>query len=169
MADHIRIESSSLPSSTARPYLKSRAEALRGIRIGSLMHGTPEAIPIRQGIPGLLRFSPADDACHETLAWSWHGWRHTPITWLNFNLYLGTRRFKLGTRHCGPGNCERVICVFEAPELRALLKELLCWTSTEMESYSSETCTVLGIQLLVQRAILEGETVLWWEWPYPYA
>jgi hypothetical protein len=62
-----RIQSNS-PACPTDP-VKSRARILRGIRLASLMSGTPEAIPVCNGKPLFLRSITSHDPCQKGLMW----------------------------------------------------------------------------------------------------
>jgi hypothetical protein len=100
----------------------SRVQVLRGIRLLSLIYGTPEAIPIRGKQQDLRVPAAAHNACHSMLT-CWCGvdttrYRCCPLLYLD--VYVDGPKRRMWKVGCG--KCQRL--VLEGHQLEAVLRSL---------------------------------------------
>jgi hypothetical protein len=66
----------------------SWVQILRGVRLGSLTHGIPEAIPIWLGQPLFPKCSPARDPCQASVVWACdHRYMQSPMYTMTHDLW----------------------------------------------------------------------------------
>lgn len=152
-----RIHSTHPLSSKGQSRVRSRARILRRIRIASLMHGVPEAIPLWGGRPMFLPANTGQDLCPMSLDWeSDTVGRHSPLFCLPGIMRDGcARKLRLLDRL-------DIILILEKPQLEALLGEIAPLLTLEV----SGTVTLPDIDQLLRTAIQSGQPVLlrqWWK------
>jgi hypothetical protein len=141
-----------------RCHARSRANILRGIRIGSLMHGTPEAIPIWLDQLVFPRVYTTPDTSLPTPYWySTARCTRSPLCLLTNSMWgLHTHVFQM--------QMWIELAVIETPQLQRVLLEVACQQTEDVASSS----TLMEIEGAVRAAIKNGEIVLLRRWGNPY-
>jgi hypothetical protein len=146
------------PGASAREE-RSFLQTLRGIRLGSLIHGKPEAIPLRKGNPYFPR-------CHTS-----HGPQgKASAVWLcdirftRTSLYALTRNmWGLRTQIFSVPSAYQRMFVLEPPQLKLMLAEVRTRLKGEVEHAS----TLMEIESVMGAAIRDGQPALILKWMKP--
>jgi hypothetical protein len=131
----------------------SLVQILRGIRLGSLMHGTPEAIPVWCGNLLFPKCSAAHDPSRASVVWTCDDmFTDDPMYALTRTMWgLRSQTFEMPVTRT---------FLLEAPQL-ALVQTDVATRLTEEVDYA---VTLMEIQLIVRAAIRHGEPVLIRKW-----
>jgi hypothetical protein len=143
--------------------VKPPAQTLRGVRLASLMHGRPEAIPFTEGRPLFMRSHPDPDLCRTSAAWKCLiGNKHHPLVRLTDDIRRSPARcFFLPTneRDIFASMYVRTMTVLEGPQLKVVLSTL-----ARMRERKPLTCRLSGIEEVVRPAFNNGNSLLMRQW-----
>jgi hypothetical protein len=150
---------------------RSWVQILRGVRLGSLMHGIPEAIPLCHGQPLFPRCSPARDPCQATAVWVCDNRE------MQSPMYTTTCALWRLRRHTFPACATRAFVV-EGPQLELghvevarQLKKVKKKNKKEkgLRDAGSEAA-LMSMEVVLRAAIENAEPVVvrkWWKVPKP--
>jgi hypothetical protein len=149
-----RMQSAVPPCST---HSRPRAQVLRAIRIGSLVHGTPERIPIWCGEPLFLKPTTSHQQGHGSIEYVMDiNNIECPVSYVTHALrYESARSLRM------PGRTD-YLSILEGPQQERWLAKYAGW----LKRGGPEKDTLQGIERLVREALRNGDPVIlrqWWK------
>jgi hypothetical protein len=131
-------------------------QILRGIRMGSVVHGRPEAIPLWYDHPQFPKTTAPEDPCRASVVWTcdtmYRRVARSPIYALTHNMWgLRTQSFAKPTTRA---------FALEALQLKLVLAEV----GTRLTRNVEYAPTLMEIERVVRAAVTNGEPVLVRKW-----